>query len=123
MKKSITSLCILLLIAVSSCLNKKNDISVTVSESGTIFKFSARFPEDKTARVEKIMAENLSPNTIMTGGTKHIDATITLDDKTNFYMKSEPGDLNIEFDRYKNTKSSYERIRNMCEEIKTSLAK
>ncbi len=123
MKNSIVLLCILLLVAFSSCLHGKDDINISVSESGTLLKFSARFPKDKTTKVEKIMAENLSPNTIMTGGTKDIDATITLDDKTNFHMKSEPGDLNIEFDRYKNTKSSYERIRNTCEEIKTGLTK
>jgi len=48
-----------------------------------------------------------------------IDGQIALDDRTTFYIKKYPGFLEIKLDKEENSYQSYQRIRTMCEEIKT----
>jgi hypothetical protein len=46
------------------------------------------------------------------------DASITLDDKTTFYIRSRPGNLEIKLNKKENPASSYDKIKKMCAGIK-----
>lgn len=46
------------------------------------------------------------------------DAMITLDDKTTFYMKSNPGELKIKLNKQDNSYESYTEIKDLCEGLK-----
>jgi len=47
------------------------------------------------------------------------DASITLDDKTTFYIRSKPGNLEIKLNKQENSAASYKKIKKMCEGIKS----
>lgn len=40
-----------------------------------------------------------------------MDADITLDDKTTFYVKKSPGFLNIKFDKEKNSEEAFTKLK------------
>jgi hypothetical protein len=51
-----------------------------------------------------------------------IDATLTLQDQTTFYVRSYPGELELKLDKEKNSYEAYERVKKMCEGIKSVVA-
>jgi hypothetical protein len=51
-----------------------------------------------------------------------IDADITLDDKTKFYVKTVPDELRIKLNKRKNAIESYQKNKQMGEGIKQLLA-
>ena len=104
-----------------SCSANKNDIKISVKESGHIYQFTASYPESKTHKVQRVINNGIKPDSFFENGNVYVDATTTLGDKTSFYIKFAPGDLAIKLDRNKNTNASYRRIKEICEEIKNSL--
>jgi hypothetical protein len=53
----------------------------------------------------------------------YIEKQITLDDKTTFYINSNPGSLQIKIDKTENTEEQCEKVRQACEDLKEILAK
>ena len=92
-------------------------LNVGVSESRDSYKLHAEFNEDKTGKVQGYINRQIAPNVLFASTEEYFDANTELGDRTLFYIKSSPGRLLIKLDKRKNTRASYERIKNMCEGI------
>ena len=119
--KSILVALALLLSCLMSCFGPEGDTSITIKESETIFKLTAYFPEDKTARVKRYINSCISKEEFFTPGNDPVDVTADLSDNTRFHLKTRNGKLLIELKKSENSEASLERIRKMCEGIKKVL--
>ena len=120
MKKQI--FCVLMFASLASCRwydydNRNTDISY--SEGSHYYSMKAHFNKNKTRKVESYMDERIGDRIKMSFVKTRIDGQIALDDRTTFYIKKYPGFLEIKLDKEENSYQSYQRIRTMCEEIKT----
>ncbi len=100
----------------------KNTTSVTISESGDVYQLSAIFDEGKTKKVQGYMDDKLTKHSDFSFKNAQLNATLTLDSKITFYIKSSPGRLVLKFNRGKNTADSYSTFKKMCEGIRSLLA-
>jgi hypothetical protein len=125
MKKQILVITCALLVAASfsSCFirHHHHDTSVSISDSGDEYEMCASFDENKTRKIQRLLDRELNIDIGRSGRTAHVDANITLDDHTTFYMRALPGQLRINFDKRANTEDSWEKIQDVCEEIKDAL--
>ncbi len=81
----------------------------------------ASFDEDKTRKIQRLVDKELNIDLGPSGRNVHVDATITLDDRTTFYMRAFPGELRINFNKNENSNDSWEKIQDVCEDIKEAL--
>lgn len=96
---------------------------VSISESEDEYRMSAYFNENKMNKIYQYMDERLGDRNNFSFANSKIDATLTLDDRTTFYLKTSPGDLEIKFDKDRNSVESYNRVKKMCEGIKNIIGK
>src|SRR3954451_16778139 len=111
MKRYTYSLFASLLIPCSciSCSNHHHsgNISLTISESDQYYKVYAAYPEESTRDVAYYMNKKLGDNSNMSFINTNIDARLILNDGTKLYVKNEPGELEIRFDKEENTNAAY----------------
>ena len=124
MKKQFVLLfCGLFFLAVfSSCLRRHHNTSISISDSRDIYQMCASYDKNKTYKVQRLLDEDLEHNDDASFRNAKVDATITLDDNTTFYMKLFPGELKIKIDKTKNSGESFLKIKVTCEDIKDFLA-
>jgi hypothetical protein len=108
-------------IALNSCFHQ-HDISISVNDDEDVYRMRARYDEDRTRTVQRIINAHLHEHHSLSVVHGYVDTDITLDDGTSFHLKSKPGSLKINFDKNGNSEESCERVREMCEEIKNALA-
>ena len=77
---------------------------------------TAKFNPDKTEKVDRYLDKELATRT-MTFVNTEMDADITLDDKTTFYVKKSPGYLNIKLDKVKNSEEAFTKLKGVLEGI------
>lgn len=120
MKKSflLTGACMFLIWVSISCSDPHHDTKISISESEKTYQMSAWFSPGKSSDVHKYMDRKLGKINKISFVNAEIDATITLDDRTTFYVKSLPGDLEIKLDKTENSRESYQQVKEMCEGIK-----
>ena len=108
----------------SSCFRyHSNDVSISIQEDEEQYRLSAHFEDRKTRAVQNFIKEyTASTVNFKSKGNNYVDATVTLDDNTKFYIKSYEGRLKIKFDKEQNSEESYEKIKEMCEGVKELLA-
>ncbi len=100
-----------------------NDTQITISESDDVFKMSAFFDRNNTTKVRRYMDQHLRHHANMSFEHAEVDANLTLDDNTNFYIKSQPGALRIRIDKHSNSERSYNEVKEMCQGIKAMIEK
>lgn len=115
--------CLLLSSVGVSCRHSSNNgnIKLTVSESGNDYKITAEYPEQNTVNVERYMDQKFGDASNISFIHTRIDAEITLDDGTRFYMNNSPGNLELKFDRSENSYASYRKIKAFAEGLKPLL--
>lgn len=108
----------------SSCFNyRDNDVSISIQEDEEQYRLSARFEDRKTRAVQNYISRyTASTVNFKSRRNKYVDATVTLDDNTRFYIKSKQGLLKIKLDKEENSAESCEKIKKMCEGVKELLA-
>lgn len=93
-----------------------NNISLHIRENDDLYQVSARYDRHRTSEVQYYLDRTL--------GTDHmfrkskINATITLDDHTRFYVKNSPGRLVIKLNRFENSEEAYWRMKELAEGLK-----
>jgi preprotein translocase subunit SecF len=93
-----------------------NNISLHIKENADQYHVFARYDRRKTRDVQYYLDRTL--------GTDHmfrkskINATITLDDHTRFYVKNSPGRLVIRLNRDENSEEAYWRMKELAEGLK-----
>ena len=108
--------------AIAICISCKQyhhgDINITISESGNMFSMTSHFNEEKTHDVLAFMDRRLGNANHFSFVNSKLDATLTLEDQTNMYVKTKQGYVEIKMDKSKNSYENYKRVKNMCEGIK-----
>lgn len=108
--------------AISSCGHNDHDISISVQDSETEYSMKAYFPKNRTRDVAAYMNSSIGRKNNISFTNTQTDATLTLNDHTKFYMKKNPGFLEIRFNKEQNSDESFEEIKSMCQGIKKELA-
>jgi hypothetical protein len=96
--------------------------SITVKESDDFYQLSADYDPDKTGKVQGYLDDYLTQRGDVSFKNAQIDATMTLNDKTVFYIKSMPGKLIIKFDKRRNSRNAYARFKKLGDELKDLLS-
>jgi len=125
MKQHLT---LLTIIIISACLFSNcsrhhryrihdNNLDLTVSESGYVYKLKADYNEDKTGDVQRYINQSIEPNGLFSSSEDYFDINTELKDHTRFSIKSSPGKLEIKLNKRENSYASYKRIKEMCEGV------
>jgi hypothetical protein len=125
MKNKALSIVLVLMIvaATPSCIHfNDHDISISVSDDEDEYEMDADYSRRQTRAVQVYLNDHLLNGHVKLKRNDRIDKEITLDDKTTFYINSEPGSLHIKIDKTENSEEQCERIRQACEELKEILA-
>ncbi len=125
MKKNVLSILVALIIIASmpSCFHyNDHDISISVSDDEDEYEMDADFKRSQTRAVQVYLNDHLLSGNMKLTRNDDIEKEITLDDKTTFYINSNPGSLQIKIDKTKNSEEQCERVRQACEDLKEILA-
>lgn len=95
-----------------------NNISIRVNDSQDLYRLYASYNRNKARKIQRYLDAHLQSYRF---ANTRLDATVTLDDNTNFYIKSHPGVLLIRLRRNENSLESYYRIKSLGEGIKREL--
>jgi len=119
-KTSWALLCNLLLLLFCFSCSQADDhnIKIKISESEHYYKMLAHFNKWRTQDVDAFMNDKIGYKNNISFKHTEIDAKITLDDQTTFYIKKSPGYLRLEFDKSENSTDAYQQVKTMCEGIK-----
>ena len=82
---------------------------------------TALYEENKTRKIRRFLKNCFEEHNKTLFKNRHVDATITLEDKTTFYIDSYPGQLKIKLDKRENSDGAYYKIKYICENIKDML--
>ena len=114
---------LMILATAPSCIHfNDHDISISISDDDDEYEMEADYKRSQMHAVQVYLNDHLLNGKIRLNRNDYIDKEITLDDKTTFYINSEPGSLNIKIDKSENSEAQCERIRQACEELKEILA-
>jgi hypothetical protein len=100
-----------------------NNTSVTVKDSYRYYSLEASFNKDLTPEVEHYLNNKLGTLDAAFQVDGSADREFTLGDETSFYLKNEPGYLELKLDKDANSIDSYHRIRSICQGIKQIVTK
>ena len=114
MKKSIILLCVSL--AIISCHIGNGNIRIEHSQYSHYYELTAKFHPGKTSKVDNYLDKKLASGNNTFANTE-MNADITLDDKTTFYINKSPGYLNIKFDKEKNSNEAFVKVKSVLEGI------
>jgi hypothetical protein len=116
-------LALMLLAGMQSCFHHHNhDISISVSDDEDEYEMEADYKRSQTRAVQVYLNDHLLSGNMKLTRNDDIEKEITLDDKTTFYINSNPGSLHIKIDKTENTEEQCERVRQACEDLKQILA-
>lgn len=109
------------LLLLTGCAHRGNDLSIKVKDSDETFELAAEFDPDKTEQVREYLDEKLTTGSDPSFENAEVDATMTLNDKTHFYIRSNPGELLIRFNKSENSKASYLKMKELSKGLRDVL--
>jgi len=126
MKKNTVSIVLLLIIITTmpSCFHYHgdHDISISISDDDDEYEMDADYRRDQTHAIQVYLNDHLLNDENRLTRNDYIEKEITLDDKTTFYINSNPGSLRIKIDKTENSEEQCERVKQACEDLKEILA-
>ncbi len=123
MKKLPALFYILTCIATISCMHHDGNINLTYRDSDNYYSMNADFNQMMTRNVDAYMNKKIGAASNISFSNMQSDATILLNDHTNFYMKKYPGHIEIRLDKNQNSYAAYQRIKALCLGMKKVLTK
>ncbi len=109
---------LIMIAGMSSCFHHRHDMSISVSDDEDEYEMDADYRRNKSHAVQVYLNDHLLSNSSVSIDNGFVDDEITLDDKTTFYINSNPGELRIRINKNENSEESCERVRQICEELK-----
>jgi hypothetical protein len=94
-------------------LTNVDHTDVTITDSKEYYEVSAEFKEEKTGKVQGYLNDQLRQAHDPSFNNTKIDATLTFTDHTVFYIKLEPGELKIKFDKRINSAKALAKFKKM----------
>ncbi len=115
MKKLSIGLTVAVSLALSACSfsHKSENISITTQDNRSDLNFTANYPVDKTGAIQTYMENFFKEDRIFKSVSDMKKAEIRLKDGTQFYLSCEPGFIGIDFNRDKNSFTSYTHMKKM----------
>ncbi len=110
------------LVALSSCFHRYHHTSISISDSRDVYQLCASYDKNKTHKLQRLLDEDLRDDNEWSFKNSRVDETITLDDRTTFYMRLYPGELKIKLDKSENSEASCQKMKDVFEDIKYLLA-
>lgn len=102
-------------------LENNGNINLSFSEDEKEVVISAKFPNEKTDKVRDYLTEQLSSYKDFSFKNAELDANITLNDSSTFYINSSKGSLKIIMERSKNSAESYRKMKKLNDGLKEIL--
>ncbi len=96
-----------------------HSLTYEVSESGTYFTIRAKYDKQQSEEVDRFMDRYFDKYKKFSFQNTVMDATLTLNDGTGFYIKKQPGYLSIKFNKEKNSPTAYRQMKLLGERLKT----
>jgi hypothetical protein len=93
-----------------------------VSDDEDEYEMDASYRKHQTHKVRAYLNEHLLNKSTVSFKTRSMDEEITLEDNTTFYINSYPGELRIKIDKTENSAESFEKVKQVCEDLKDILA-
>jgi hypothetical protein len=112
----------MMIAGMSSCFHHHNDISISVSDDEDEYEMEADYRRSKSHDVQVYLNNHLLTSSNVSIRNGFVDDEVTLDDKTTFYINTNPGELSIRINKNENSEESCERVRQICEELKQIIA-
>ena len=112
---------LMMIAGMSSCFHDRHDISISVSDDEDEYEMDADYRRNQSHAVQVYLNNHLLSNSGVSIRNGFVDDEIILDDKTTFYINSNPGELSIRIDKTENSEEQCERIRQACEDLKEIL--
>jgi hypothetical protein len=112
---------LMMIAAMSSCFHHRHDISISVSDDEDEYEMEADYRRNQSHAVQVYLNDHLLSNSNVSIRNGFVDDEVTLDDKTTFYINSNPGELNIRIKKNENSEEQCEKIRQACEDLKEIL--
>ena len=109
---------LMMIAGMSSCFHHRHDMSIAVSEDEDEYEMDADYGKNKSHAVQVYLNNHLLTNSNASIHNGFADDEVILDDKTTFYINSNPGELSIRINKNENSEESCERVRRICEDIK-----
>jgi len=98
-------------------------VEIAVHDDSDKYQMEAHYNVNNTSRVQHYINNCIEPNSLFSSDHDYLNVTTSLQDGTNYYVKSSPGHMKISIDKRKNSMASVMRIRKMCSGIKELLTK
>jgi hypothetical protein len=109
---SLMTLAIFLAFQKPDTVADKTQLTITEGDDG-LYELTAKFSKYKNPKVQEAVNESFSPEKIFTTESDRIKNNFILQDGTRFYLKASNGNLNIKFDKSKNSIASYNKMRKL----------
>ncbi len=102
-------------VALSACESRHNRNSnyIRIKDNENHLNFTANYPENKTTTAQQYIEKSFKEDRIFKSPSDVKKVEIRLSDGTQFYLNYEPGYLSIDFERDKNSFTSYNRMKRM----------
>ena len=100
-----------------------NNIHIKVSESEHYYSLDAQYKKDEASAIDYYLDDHLGIGNHISFTNTRIDADLTLNDGTKFYMDKAPGKLIIKFNKDENSMASYLKIKDLAEGLKPIMNK
>jgi hypothetical protein len=101
--------------------SKLDRTSFSVKESDDSYQISATYDPNKTGKVQAALDDNLKQRGDASFKNTQLDATMTLSNKMNFYIKSSPGKLLIKLDKKRNSSQALARFKKLGNDLRELL--
>jgi len=92
--------------------------TVKVTETKTAYTLDASFPRDKASEFYQQINNAVSPEAQFDFEDGDLETGTSLDDGTTFQIKSHSGELQLIFDKTRNNRQSYQRMKKIYEGLK-----
>lgn len=113
---------LILLLLMSSCFHHHHRVSMSLSDREDAYEMHAVYRKNQAHMVQVYLDEHLLNNNFVSFKNEPVDEEITLDDQTTFYINAYPGELKIKIDKTENSEESYEKVKQICEDLRDRLA-
>ncbi len=119
-KNYLNMVCIVLIcyIIPKYAAGQERNSAIELSDSRNFVELKTKYDKSKTRQVQEYLTESLKETGFKFTNTQ-LDADLALTGGVNFYIKLNPGELVLKFDKRKNNTDDYTKFKKMCAGIKT----
>ncbi|HEX3008667.1 MAG TPA: hypothetical protein VHO90_13735 [Bacteroidales bacterium] len=101
----------------SAVYSQEPNFKATIKESDDAFEFYTKYDKSKHQDVVSYMDKVLGKSNNISFSNTQLDAKMTLDDKSKFYIKLSAGTLTMKVSKKENTEENYKKLKRMCEDL------